>query len=74
VTEETDDKLVVIVNPMTNQREEIAKKDITSRTVSKISAMPEGLLNVLSKDEILDLLAFIEADGKVNSTALTPQK
>lgn len=69
VTEETDDKLVVIVNPLANQREEIAKKDIQSRVVSKISAMPEGLLNVLTRDEILDLLAFIESDGKPGSAA-----
>jgi putative heme-binding domain-containing protein len=74
VTEETDDKLVLIVNPMTNQREEIAKKDIESRVVSKLSAMPEGLLNVLTRDEILDLLAFVESDGKPTSAAFAARR
>jgi len=26
--------------------------------------MPEGLVNILTKEEILDLLAYIEAGGK----------
>ena len=29
--------------------------------------MPEGLLNTLSKHEILDLLAYLEARGEVPS-------
>lgn len=37
----------------------IAKSDIDARHVSPISPMPTGLLNVLTKDEILDLLAFM---------------
>jgi hypothetical protein len=28
--------------------------------------MPEGLVNILRKDEILDLLAYIESGGKQN--------
>ena len=40
------------------------KKDIQSRAVSKLSQMPEGLLNALTREEILDLLAYLETDGK----------
>ena len=36
-------------------------KDVEARTVSKTSPMPDGLLNVLTKDEILDLVSFLEA-------------
>jgi len=32
-----------------------------TRTSSPVSIMPEGLLNTLSRDEILDLLAYLEA-------------
>ncbi len=64
ITDETPDKLVVIVNPLANTRQEIAKKEISSRAVAKTSAMPEGLVNVLSREEILDLVAFIQADGR----------
>jgi putative heme-binding domain-containing protein len=38
--------------------------EIASITPLKTSAMPAGLLAVLSRDEILDLLAYIVANGK----------
>ena len=38
---------------------EIAKDDIDERDESKVSIMPKGLLNTMTKDEILDLLAYI---------------
>jgi putative heme-binding domain-containing protein len=41
----------------------IRKADIDQRIASKISPMPQGLANVLAKDEILDLLSFLEAGG-----------
>jgi len=64
ITDETDDKVVLLVNPLSQQRVEILKKDIESRVVSKLSLMPEGLLNTLTQDEILDLVAYLQADGK----------
>jgi putative heme-binding domain-containing protein len=41
----------------------VARSSIESRTVSKTSIMPEGLLNSLSREEVLDLLAFLESAG-----------
>lgn len=41
----------------------IAKKDVEQKVLSKISPMPAGLLNVLTKEEILDLHAYVEAGG-----------
>lgn len=41
----------------------INKKDIDEVVASKISPMPSDLLNVLTKDEILDLHAYVEAGG-----------
>ncbi len=43
---------------------EVALADIEDKTESKISLMPEGLLVTLSKEEILDLLAYILAAGE----------
>jgi putative heme-binding domain-containing protein len=63
ILEDTDAKLVLMVNPLTNQKAEIKKSEIKSRAPSKLSAMPEGLASVLTKDEILDLLAYIESGG-----------
>ena len=41
----------------------LPKKSVEEKTASKISPMPTGLLNVLTKDEILDLHAFVEGGG-----------
>ncbi|MFP6587370.1 MAG: plastocyanin/azurin family copper-binding protein, partial [Pirellulaceae bacterium] len=38
---------------------EIDKQDIDERDESKVSIMPEGLLNTMTRNEILDLLAYI---------------
>ena len=35
--------------------------EVAERSRSPISLMPEGLLSRLSRDEVLDLVAFIEA-------------
>ncbi|HYG74496.1 MAG TPA: PVC-type heme-binding CxxCH protein [Planctomycetota bacterium] len=42
----------------------IPKADITSRKALTLSSMPAGLLVTLNKDEILDLLKFVELGGK----------
>lgn len=43
---------------------EIAKSDIESQRYSPVSWMPEGLLNTLTGEEIMDLLAYIESGGR----------
>ena len=46
-----------------NKRLTLDRKNIESLEISKISAMPTGLLNLLSKDEILDLMAYVISSG-----------
>lgn len=41
----------------------IKRTDITTIEASKLSPMPEGLLNTLREDEILDLMAFLLSRG-----------
>jgi putative heme-binding domain-containing protein len=41
----------------------IRKRDVEEKSASTISPMPAGLVNVLTKDEILDLHAFVESRG-----------
>lgn len=56
----------VMVNPNMfdpNQMAGIKRKDIASIEPSKVSMMPEGLLNVLREDEVLDLLAYLISGG-----------
>jgi putative heme-binding domain-containing protein len=45
---------------------EVRKEQIDSREDSLISAMPEGLLNLLTREEIGELLLFIEAGGRAD--------
>ena len=70
--EETPDQLVLIPNPLLpDTRVSLKKLEVRNRTASKISPMPEGLLNGLSKEDILDLLAFIESSGRRQHSAFT---
>jgi putative heme-binding domain-containing protein len=41
----------------------LRKADIDQTIASRISPMPQGLVNVLTKAELLDLLSFVEAGG-----------
>ena len=63
ILENTDAKLVLMVNPLTGDKVELKKSDVKGRTPSKLSPMPEGLMSILTREEILDLLAYIEAGG-----------
>ena len=60
-----DAKSVVLAsNPIDpDQRRRFAKADIAAQRVSEVSPMPGGLLDTLTLDEILDLLAWIESGG-----------
>ena len=54
--------LSVAINPVDpDQRHRVNKSEIQTQRVSDISSMPAGLVNSLTKGEILDLLAFLES-------------
>jgi putative heme-binding domain-containing protein len=67
IVEETDQKYVVLTNPLQNGKTDVKKSDVTKKELAKLSPMPEGLINVLSKDEILDLIAYMMAAGRETS-------
>ena len=69
LVEETAAKLVLVPNQLTGEKVEVAKKDVKSRLPSKLSPMPEGLVNILTKEEILDLVAYLESAGKKQAAA-----
>jgi len=69
--QETPEKLVLVTDPLTNKKAEVAVKDVQKREPSKLSPMPEGLVNILTKDEILDMLAYMESGGKQSAAAFT---
>ncbi len=64
VVKEEAEVVHVATNLLTpNSLTQIRKQDIEERISSKISPMPTGLVNGLTREEILDLHAFVEAGG-----------
>jgi len=63
VVDETKISLIVQPNPLAPERVEIKKDDLDSRKPSKLSPMPANLADVLTSDEILDLIAYMESGG-----------
>jgi putative heme-binding domain-containing protein len=72
LVEETDTRLVLVPNQLTGEKVEVKKSDVASRAPSKLSPMPEGLVNILTRDDLLDLLAYIESAGKREHAAFKP--
>ncbi len=64
ILEETPEAVKVIENPLAKAEPlVIAKTSIESRKASPKSIMPEGLLSKLTREEILDLVAYIASQG-----------
>ena len=69
LVEENKDAYIVLTNPLDGAKQTIPKPSIASQQTSPVSLMPPGLLSVLNKDEILDLLAYMESGGNGNAPA-----
>lgn len=62
IVEEDEQKVVV---SMVGAKSAVSKADIKSRVVSKVSMMPEGLLNTLNDKEFLDLIKYLQTEKQV---------
>jgi putative heme-binding domain-containing protein len=50
----------VIENPLASTKPLVLKTgDVDQKTASKVSMMPKGLLDKLTREEILDLMAYV---------------
>ena len=64
IVKEGDDGIQVMQNLLVpDALITIPQSEIDLKIVSKTSAMPAGLLNVLNRDEINSLVSFLETDG-----------
>ncbi len=64
IVEETGSSIKILENPLAKTAAvTIEKSNIETRTKSPTSIMPKGLLDKLTRDEILDLLAYVIARG-----------
>jgi putative heme-binding domain-containing protein len=58
---EDDAAITLATNPTEPaERWRVRKSDIASQQISELSSMPSGLLDAFDRDEILDLLSFLE--------------
>ena len=68
VLEETAKSLKIVENPMARTPPVlIDKSEIEDRSKSSTSIMPKGLLDKLTREEILDLVAYVVAKGDAKS-------
>ncbi|HEY7119617.1 MAG TPA: c-type cytochrome [Tepidisphaeraceae bacterium] len=69
IAQEDDRKILLQTNPLSTDTIEIAKKDVKSRGLSKVSMMPQGLVDYFEKDDILDLVAYLRSGGDAKDKA-----
>jgi putative heme-binding domain-containing protein len=64
IVEETKEVVKIVENPLLKAEPVVLKvADIASRKKSPTSIMPKGLLDTLTREEILDLVAYIVSRG-----------
>jgi hypothetical protein len=63
VIRDEPDRLYVRTDPLDDKLTEIPKKNLKAQKPSPVSPMPDGLLNILRKPEIWDLLGYLESGG-----------
>jgi hypothetical protein len=71
---EDEETVTVQTGPTADQQQKLVKKEIESRRPSPVSIMPTALLNTLDKEQILDLLAYLQATGKGDHPAFRQLK
>ena len=64
IVNEDDASVTIMANLLTPKKvTRLDKKQIEQRVKSKVSAMPKGLLDVLTKQEIGELMSFLQSPG-----------
>ena len=73
VVEETPTEVAIVENPVAKaDPARIKTSDIVDRSTSPVSIMPKGLLDKLTRDEVLDLIAYVAARGQESSCLFNP--
>ncbi len=64
IVEETATEFKIVIDPLAKGKPTVIKKDeVEDQQKSPVSLMPAGLLNRLTREEILDLIGFVYAGG-----------
>jgi uncharacterized repeat protein (TIGR03806 family) len=68
--EHEDEKTIVLrASALTIENTIVPKSDVKRRSLSQTSNMPTGMINVLEKDQVLDLMAYLISDGNPNDSS-----
>lgn len=59
-----EDEGKLVLNMVGNQST-VIKSDIVSRSIAKVSLMPEGLLSTITENEFVDLIKYLQSDHQV---------
>ncbi len=63
IERETEESVTIRLNPLSPATTTLPQSDVRSREPAQVSPMPPGLLNVLTQNQILDLVAYVESGG-----------
>jgi putative heme-binding domain-containing protein len=74
VVEETTTEIAIRPSPLAPDVVRLRKDEIASRGLSDVSIMPEGLVSILKKEEVLDLLAYLRSGGRASDPAFAARK
>jgi putative heme-binding domain-containing protein len=74
IINEDDQQITVRTDPFAREPIVIKKSDIEERQKSSVSEMPQGLINTLTKEEILDMIAYLRSQGKADDKAFAGGK
>jgi putative heme-binding domain-containing protein len=64
---------LVSVLQSNGEQTKIAENEIEEIVPSKLSIMPEGLVNILTREEILDLVAYLRSGGNRDDAAFAKE-
>ena len=68
ITDENSERVIVMPNMLATELTiEVPVAEIARREPSKLSPMPTGLVNNLTREEILDLIAYLQSAGKAGA-------
>lgn len=65
--EDSPQQIVVRVDALTDRKTTVSPGEVRQRVASKVSSMPEGLLSAWGREDVLDLLAYLESNGRQDS-------
>ena len=72
IDREDEQQLLIRESPFVETATPIRKETILRRELSPVSPMPTGLVDVLDRDAILDLLAYLASSPQTNSATPKP--